>query len=331
MATHPAARGAHRVTEGHQHPESPSVGVTTAWGCIHEGMGDPPPHRGTEPQIAEGLSSVWKATPTIAQPPHCWAPNPWVWSLAPAPAPASTVVATPSRPWILRGSAWGAGCCAGCCVLHWVLYSVLLGAALGAAPGTGCCTVCWVLHWVLRRVLGAASDAVRGAGCCIGCCSWGGECSRSPSPRLDTTSAAPREPGPAPHVPLTPFQPHTSPQTQRGLAVLPWPPKDGRGVLGAPQDLHGRDPEDHSVGTLGDHSPRTPGLCSLGTPGAGAAWQRHPPPSAPPRHAHSHAGRARRLVYWKALSWGGVGQRWGDTPTPRARPPLDGGAEPPVQ
>lgn len=119
------------------------------------------------------------------------------------------------------GAAQGAACCIGCCtvrcwVLHWVLvlhqmlYGVL-GAALGAARGAGCCigccAGCWVLHWILYRVLGAA----------LGAAAAGGERSRSPSPRLGTTSAAPREPCPAPHVPLTPFQPHTSPQTERGL------------------------------------------------------------------------------------------------------------------
>lgn len=171
MATHPAARGAHRVTEGHQHPESPSVGVTTAWGCIHEGMGDPPPPPWHGAPNCRGPQQCVEGHPH-----HCTAPP--LLGTKPVGVEPGTGTGTSLHSgrysiqaldptwlcmgcWVLRRvlrAALGAvqctaGCCTGCCTGYWMLYSVL-GAALGAAQGAGCCigccTGCWVLHWVLQ-------------------------------------------------------------------------------------------------------------------------------------------------------------------------------------
>ena len=125
-----------------------------------------PPHRGTEPQIAEGLSSVWKATATIAQ-------TPPLLGTKPVGVETGTGTSLHNGSYSIQAldPTWF---CMGCWVLCWVLCRVLhaaLGAVQCAACCIGCCTVyCWVLHWMLYSVLGAALGAAQGAGCCIGCC-----------------------------------------------------------------------------------------------------------------------------------------------------------------
>lgn len=221
MATHPAARGAHRVTEGHQHPESPSVGVTTAWGCIHEGMGDPPPTVARSPKLQRASAVCGRPPPPLHSPPiaghqtrgcgawHRHRHQPPQWSLL-HPGPGSYVALHG-----VLGAAQGAACCIGCCtvycwVLHWVLHRVL-DAVQCAGCCTGCCAGCWVLHRMLYGVLGAALGAAAGGGV-----------QQVPQPQAGHDLCSPPGARPSPTCALNPIPaPHQPPNSEGpGRAAL---------------------------------------------------------------------------------------------------------------